>query len=195
VNAAPVFCVLRGPRPQDSETPLILLLQLFYPTIQCKCNACIVSPDAGLQKRANFSTLIIGLARTRDQTQATCMAGSGNNRSAIHYDSDSSSFVCLKHSLCQNRIYWQRAKWTGDKFAFPPDLVLWNVNKASSVRPSPAAPTQQAVVPLYTIRFWIESVLRIGSGWVDYLDQTLRNYTVITDLSNMIKIKLSLQKS
>jgi hypothetical protein len=43
-------------------------------------------PDAWLQKRTNFSTLIVGLARTGNQTRATCMAGSGTNGSAIHYD-------------------------------------------------------------------------------------------------------------
>jgi hypothetical protein len=49
----------------------------FYP---------ITVPDAGLQKRANFSTLIVGLAVTGDQTRATCVAGSRVNHSAIHYD-------------------------------------------------------------------------------------------------------------
>jgi hypothetical protein len=34
--------------------------------------------DAGLQK-------ILGLAGTGNQTRATCVASSGNNRSAIHY--------------------------------------------------------------------------------------------------------------
>jgi hypothetical protein len=37
-----------------------------------------VPPDAGLQKRANFSTLIVGLAG---------VAGSGDKRSANHHDS------------------------------------------------------------------------------------------------------------
>jgi hypothetical protein len=32
-----------------------------YLTIQCNCSACEVSPDKGLQKRATFSTLIVGL--------------------------------------------------------------------------------------------------------------------------------------
>jgi hypothetical protein len=31
-----------------------LLLQFFYPAIQCNCSACNVPPDAGLQKRATF---------------------------------------------------------------------------------------------------------------------------------------------
>jgi hypothetical protein len=48
------------------------------------CSACNVPPDAGLQKKANFSELI---ERTGDQTRAICGAGSDNNRSAIHYDS------------------------------------------------------------------------------------------------------------
>jgi hypothetical protein len=33
-----------------------------YITIQCNCSACNVPPDVGSQKRANFFTLIVGLA-------------------------------------------------------------------------------------------------------------------------------------
>jgi hypothetical protein len=42
-------------------------------------------PEAGLHKRATFSTLNVGLAGTGNQTQATCVAGSVARRSAIHY--------------------------------------------------------------------------------------------------------------
>jgi hypothetical protein len=44
-----------------------------------------VPSDAGLQKRATFSTLNVGLAGTKNQTQATCVATSGTIRSAILY--------------------------------------------------------------------------------------------------------------
>jgi hypothetical protein len=44
-----------------------------------------VPPDAGLQKRATFSDLNVGLAGTGNQTPATCVASSDTNRSAIHY--------------------------------------------------------------------------------------------------------------
>jgi hypothetical protein len=44
-----------------------------------------VPSEAGLQKRATFSTLNVGLAGTGNQTLATCEASSGTNRSAIHY--------------------------------------------------------------------------------------------------------------
>jgi hypothetical protein len=44
-----------------------------------------VPPDAGLQKRATFSTLNVGLAGTGNRSRATCVASSGTNRSAIHY--------------------------------------------------------------------------------------------------------------
>jgi hypothetical protein len=66
------------------------LAQLFY----CKNFAHFiiliavlenVPPDSGLQKRATFSTLKVGLAGTWNQTRATCVAGSGTNRSAMHY--------------------------------------------------------------------------------------------------------------
>jgi hypothetical protein len=44
-----------------------------------------VPPDAGLQKRATFSTLNVGLAGIGNRTRATCVASSGTIRSAIHY--------------------------------------------------------------------------------------------------------------
>jgi hypothetical protein len=44
-----------------------------------------VPPDAGLQKRATFSTRNVGLAGTGNQTRAAGVASSGTNRSAIHY--------------------------------------------------------------------------------------------------------------
>jgi hypothetical protein len=53
-----------------------------------------VPPDAGLQKRANFSTLIVDLSGTGDRTRATCVAGNGDNRSAIYYDFETTpSFI------------------------------------------------------------------------------------------------------
>jgi hypothetical protein len=74
-----------GPRPQDAGTPSLLHI-FFVIIIQCNCSACNVPQDAGLHKRANFSTLILGLAGTGDRTRVTCVAGSCNNSSAIHYD-------------------------------------------------------------------------------------------------------------
>jgi hypothetical protein len=43
-----------------------------------------VSPDTGLQKRATFSTLNVGLAGTGNQTRATCVASSGTNQPLSH---------------------------------------------------------------------------------------------------------------
>jgi hypothetical protein len=56
-----------------------------------------VPPDVGLQKRAIFSTLIVGLAG--DRSRATCGARSGANRSAIHYDLVVDKSVSLKTRL------------------------------------------------------------------------------------------------
>jgi hypothetical protein len=42
-------------------------------------------PDVGLQKRATFSTLNVGLAMTENQTLSTSVASSVARRSAIHY--------------------------------------------------------------------------------------------------------------
>jgi hypothetical protein len=67
---------LAGPRPRDAETHLHWLLQKNYLAIHCNCSACSVPLDAALQKRANFSTLIVGSAGTSYRTRATCVAGS-----------------------------------------------------------------------------------------------------------------------
>jgi hypothetical protein len=71
----------------------------FYITVQCNCGACNVPPDAGLQKRANSSTLIVGLAGTGDRARATCVSGIGNNCSAIYYDTVMISFL-PQHEIC-----------------------------------------------------------------------------------------------
>jgi hypothetical protein len=42
-------------------------------------------PLSRVTEKNNFSTLNVGLAVTKNQTQATCMAGSVSRRSAIHY--------------------------------------------------------------------------------------------------------------
>jgi hypothetical protein len=58
-----------------------------------------VPPGAGLQKRATFSTLNVGLAGTGNQTQATCVASSGPSRSAIHYALMHKRFVSSKYNI------------------------------------------------------------------------------------------------
>jgi hypothetical protein len=47
---------------------------------------CLQRAPGRMHKRANFSTLIVGLVGTGDQTRAICVAGSGVNHSAILYD-------------------------------------------------------------------------------------------------------------
>jgi hypothetical protein len=112
-----IFHVLRGPKPQDVEAPLLssvltsksdsgpckglhrqsnlprslhrllttaIFLTHFIISIAVLEN---LPPDAGLQKRATFSTLNVGLAGTGNQTWVTCVASSSTNRSAIHYAS------------------------------------------------------------------------------------------------------------
>jgi hypothetical protein len=59
-----------------------------------------VPPDAGLQKRATFSTLNVGLARTGNQTRATCVACCGTNRSAIHYAFKHINLQCFLYFSC-----------------------------------------------------------------------------------------------
>jgi hypothetical protein len=47
------------------------------------------APERRVTEKSQLSKLIVGLAGTGDQTRATWVAGSGSNRSAIHYDSSS----------------------------------------------------------------------------------------------------------
>jgi hypothetical protein len=52
-----LFLTLKSDPGQESNLKVstdYVLLQFFYPTIQCNCSACNVPPDEGLQKRANF---------------------------------------------------------------------------------------------------------------------------------------------
>jgi hypothetical protein len=67
------------------KTTDYLLLQIFIQLYSAIAVLENVPPDAGLQKRATLSTLNKGLAGTRNQTRATCVANSGTNRSAIRY--------------------------------------------------------------------------------------------------------------
>jgi hypothetical protein len=70
-----------------------------------------VRPGAGLQKRATFSTLNVGLARTGNWTRATYVASSVARRSAIHYALTSTLFalvsilsgICFSHFLQSRR--------------------------------------------------------------------------------------------
>jgi hypothetical protein len=59
-----VFHILRGSAPQYAETPTLLLLQMFnLPIISIAVLDQERFPDAGLQKRATISPLIVGPAR------------------------------------------------------------------------------------------------------------------------------------
>jgi hypothetical protein len=59
-----------------------------------------VPPDAGVQKRATFSTLNIGSSgRDRESNRANCVASSGTNRSAILYTSLMPVFPAIICSL------------------------------------------------------------------------------------------------
>jgi hypothetical protein len=69
-----------------------------------------VPPDAGFQKKANFSTLNVGLARTWYQTPDNCVTGSGSYRSAIHYDPS------LVYNFTLNRVNIQAATFVNYLF-------------------------------------------------------------------------------
>jgi hypothetical protein len=81
-----VFHVLRGLVPQDAETSLVVLLEIFNPCIISVAVLENVSPTQGYRKDLPFHTLILGPVGTGDRTRATWLPGSGASRSAIHYD-------------------------------------------------------------------------------------------------------------
>jgi hypothetical protein len=81
INKLKLFFECGIPRPQDVGHLCLryckFLIPHFVISIAVLAN---VPPDAGLQKRAPFSTLIVGLAGTGYQTRATCVASSGITR-------------------------------------------------------------------------------------------------------------------
>jgi hypothetical protein len=81
---------LRGPRPQDVIHLCLRYCKKITHFIISIAVLDNVPPDAGLQKRATFSTQNVGLAVTGNQTRATCVAGRCPRRSAIHY-----AFMCM----------------------------------------------------------------------------------------------------
>jgi hypothetical protein len=62
--------------------------------VQLQCLQC--APGRRVTVKKHFFTQIVGLAGTRDQTWDTLVAGSGTNRSAIHYDLLRMSIVDVK---------------------------------------------------------------------------------------------------
>jgi hypothetical protein len=65
-------------------TPLLSLWQFFNLSTISIALLENVSPMQGYRREPQPSKLIV--SRTGDQTQATCVAGSGASRRAIHYD-------------------------------------------------------------------------------------------------------------
>jgi hypothetical protein len=77
INKLKLFFECGIPRPQDVGHLCLrycMFLAHFIISITVLEN---VPPDAGLQKRATFSTLNVVLAGTGNQTRATCAASSG----------------------------------------------------------------------------------------------------------------------
>jgi hypothetical protein len=103
---------------------------------QPHCSACNVPSDAGLQKRANFSTLIVGHAETGDQTQP----------GQLHYLAVQNVnwwgvCITIEHTIQLARS--DGRKRTFDKFTFK--LLLKIVSDASLV------PTQSAQTSTKTL--------------------------------------------
>jgi hypothetical protein len=84
INKLKLFFECGIPRPQELEHHRLRYFNFFNPYYNLNCSAWECAPW-GFQKRATFSTLNVGLAGTGNQTRATCVASSGNNRWAIHY--------------------------------------------------------------------------------------------------------------
>jgi hypothetical protein len=74
-----------GVQPQSLNRLLATANFLSNYTVQLQCLQC--TPGRRVTEKSHFSTLNVGLAGTGIRTQATCLAGSGTNRSTIHYAS------------------------------------------------------------------------------------------------------------
>jgi hypothetical protein len=86
------------PPPKSPQT-LAAAKFLSNNTVQLHCLKR--APGRRVTEKANFSTLIVGLARP--QTRATCVAHSGANCSAIHYNSCGAFREWKKMCLCPPR--------------------------------------------------------------------------------------------
>jgi hypothetical protein len=109
----PSLGTFHGPRPASRcGNTFAFATAICYLAIKCNCSACSVPPDAGLQKRGNFSTLIVGLAETGEPAWATSVSGSGENCSAIHYDLFTRYNLSKRVGSEQNLILhaWYRVK-------------------------------------------------------------------------------------
>jgi hypothetical protein len=69
--ACGILCPKRTPASRCGKTFAFAMTIFLNLTLQCNWSACNVPPDAGMQKGANFSTLIVGLAGTGDRIRAT----------------------------------------------------------------------------------------------------------------------------
>jgi hypothetical protein len=78
---------VHGPRPQDAVTPTLLLMQIFVSNYAVLATCLQRAPGAGLKKRSNFSTVIVGLA------------GNGGDRTQAAWSSDTQPSYRLRHPL------------------------------------------------------------------------------------------------
>jgi hypothetical protein len=103
MNKLKLFFECGIPRSQDAGTPLLLLLQIVNLYIISIAMLENVPPDAGLHKRATFSTLIVGPAGTGDRTRATCVA---SLNPIVLFET-----VCRLRFLTEDIIQWQNDVW------------------------------------------------------------------------------------
>jgi hypothetical protein len=111
-------CLLRRlPRPQDVFHLCLRYCNCFNPFNNINCSARERAPWPRVTEKSHFSTLNVGLARTENWTQDTCLAGSVTRRSAIHYasnDSYLSNPIPLEAqdtpTSCHRGRYWPWAK-------------------------------------------------------------------------------------
>jgi hypothetical protein len=101
-----------------------------------------VPPDTGLQKRATFTTLNVGLAGTGNRARATCVAISGTTRSAIHYACriwfiQFFQHACSDLSLSCDILQTEKLKFSNRCIFFQGVLacmVLWNQTRLTLER-------------------------------------------------------------
>jgi hypothetical protein len=118
-------------QPPRSLHRLLATLKIINPFYNLNCSAWERTPDAGLQKRATFSTLNIGLAGTGNQTRATCVASSVVTRSAIHY----TYIIPLLRSAC--RILVDMFNHDPNYVPCGPNLDNWVNHDLNWVSPGP----------------------------------------------------------
>jgi hypothetical protein len=113
------------PRPQDVGYLCLRYCRFFNLFYNLNCSAWERAPWRRVTEKSHFSTLNLGLTGTGNQTRATCMAGSIDRRSALHYASKT-SFILNTSVVTQEVEIVIMRPHSRSEITFAMVSALWN---------------------------------------------------------------------